>query len=287
MIFIFPFSNAVSGDDYEIPGSTPIELLTLCYQANNLYFNRDFILPTYPEAHQLVTIFRGAESDVLGFISETSTRIFVVFRGSQSVKDIQRNINYFRVPFYLVPDGGNVHHGFLSTYTKVGKERSLSLRDFIVRTVSKLDSNKKLYITGHSMGAGLATVCALDLAVNSPFTDPIVYTFASPRVGNKAFVDKFNGTINTCVRIQNHYDWVPSIPLTCMGFHHTKGGITIRVKTDSIENQHRINTAYLPGLIAQFAEFIHDLLNLNPIGLIPPIPEHLPEPSWKEEKAKK
>lgn len=280
--------NSVFGNDEETAGPIPIELVTLCYQATALHHNTEkFILPTYPEEHRLVATLRGPhDSDLFGFISETSTRIFIVFRGTQTGRDAKRDFNCIKVPFHLVPGAGEVHQGFLNTYTKLGHGRLLSLRDFILKTISGMDPTKKLYITGHSMGGGVATLCALDVAVNSSlFKQPILYTFASPRVGNKAFVEKFNSTIRTSVRIKNQYDLVPSTPLKSMGFQHVKGGVSIRVKTNSIENHHRIVTAYLPGIMANFTNFISDLLHFNPEGLIPPIKKiPLVKPGWKEQK---
>jgi triacylglycerol lipase len=288
ILISFPYSNLAYGNKNDAIAFTPCELLMLCHQSINLYYNgRNFVLPTYPEKHSLVTILRGPkEEDLLGFISETPTRIFVVFRGTQSMRDLKRDLNCVRVPFHLVPNGGCVHQGFLSTYTKVGEGRVLSLREFILRTISGLDSSKKLYITGHSMGAALATLCALDIAKNSPFHQPILYTFASPRVGNRTFANTFNSTINTCVRIENQYDYIPRIPLISMGYFHVKGGVVIRVKTNSLENHHRLITAYFPGIVANFTNLVQELLQFNPAGLIPPLPIRLPQPSWTEKNRK-
>lgn len=51
---------------------------------------------------------------------------------------------------------------------------------------------KKVYVTGHSLGAAMATV-ALPYIYNMNLNRPIdgFYNFESPRVGDKAFSDWF------------------------------------------------------------------------------------------------
>lgn len=52
------------------------------------------------------------------------------------------------------------------------------------------------YVIGHSMGAAMATLCALDLRFRlAPTADVRVYTFGSPRVGNAVFATFFGSVI--------------------------------------------------------------------------------------------
>ena len=44
-----------------------------------------------------------------------------------------------------------------------------------------------LYAIGHSMGAALATICAMDVKFKVGLKDVRLYTFGSPRVGNAEF----------------------------------------------------------------------------------------------------
>ncbi len=39
-----------------------------------------------------------------------------------------------------------------------------------------------IYLTGHSLGAALATLCAVDVTVRMPGLDVIMYNFGSPKV---------------------------------------------------------------------------------------------------------
>lgn len=56
------------------------------------------------------------------------------------------------------------HRGFTDIYA--------SARDAILSLLGTLSPEKTLYVTGHSLGGALATLCALDVAANSAFTTP-------------------------------------------------------------------------------------------------------------------
>jgi hypothetical protein len=72
---------------------------------------------------------------------------------------------------------------------------------------------------GHSLGSALATLLALDVAVNSPFRQPTLITFASPRVGDLHFSSYFNSAVPDCERIANRQDLVPHLPLPPLYIH--------------------------------------------------------------------
>ena len=66
--------------------------------------------------------------------------------------------------------------------------------------------------TGHSLGAAMATLTAMDLARYYP--DVQCYNYGSPRVGDKAF-SAFAGTMMTDFwRVTHLKDTVPHVPNT-------------------------------------------------------------------------
>ena len=67
-------------------------------------------------------------------------------------------------------------------------------------------------ICGHSLGGSLATLLALDVAANSAFTTPAVYTFGSPRTGDSLFASTFDQVVTNSFRIANRVDIVPTLP---------------------------------------------------------------------------
>ena len=74
-------------------------------------------------------------------------------------------------------------------------------------------SKKKLYITGHSLGGGMATLAAGRQQQRCVY----LYTYGSPRVGNKEY--GFNFNVN-CYRVQNNNDIVPRVPPWILGYKH-------------------------------------------------------------------
>jgi len=75
-------------------------------------------------------------------------------------------------------------------------------------------------VTGHSLGAALATLYAMDNARNDQVLNPLLCTFASPRVGDSTFATTFNGLGLASWRIVNVRDIVPYLPPEFVGFSH-------------------------------------------------------------------
>ncbi len=75
-------------------------------------------------------------------------------------------------------------------------------------------------VTGHSLGGALATLYALDNARTQRIQNPLLCTFASPRVGDATFAAAFNVLGLTSWRIANAPDLVPNIPPDFLGFRH-------------------------------------------------------------------
>ena len=65
--------------------------------------------------------------------------------------------------------------------------------------------NYELFVTGHSLGAAQAALCAIDLAVSFN-TTVTLYNMGEPRVGNKAFSTYFNQQVPNTYRIVHDND---------------------------------------------------------------------------------
>jgi len=73
-----------------------------------------------------------------------------------------------------------------------------------------------------SLGGALATLLALDVAANTAFKNPTVYTYASPRTGDPSFANKYNQAVPNTYRIANRVDLVPKLPLPPL-YEHAAG----------------------------------------------------------------
>lgn len=168
-----------------------------------------------------------------GFIAERTLEdgtsgIFVVFRGTRTEPEWVSNSQYAQIPFLKnVIDQANlglVSRGYNKIYTRPDANEieemhrtfsdvdifAGSIRDSILDTLSNCPSNAQIFVTGHSLGGALATLAACDIQRHTEFHHPILYTFASPRVGDSAFAKLFEDL--SCFRIANSEDVVPTVP---------------------------------------------------------------------------
>jgi GH25 family lysozyme M1 (1,4-beta-N-acetylmuramidase) len=77
-----------------------------------------------------------------------------------------------------------------------------------------------LEVTGHSLGAALATLYVMENAKKGLIANPMLCTFASPLVGDATFASVFNGLDLTSWRIDNVKDLVTKVPPAVLGFVH-------------------------------------------------------------------
>jgi hypothetical protein len=68
-------------------------------------------------------------------------------------------------------------------------------------------------VCGHSLGGALATLLGLDVAVNTIFKNPTVYTYASPRTGDSSFTAFYDHMVPNTIRVANRMDLVPKLPM--------------------------------------------------------------------------
>merc|ERR1712232_256906 len=69
-----------------------------------------------------------------------------------------------------------------------------------------------VYVTGHSLGAALAEICAMDLKESFPSMTLSVVTFGTPRIGNAALAEYYNGMLPASLRVAHYRDVVPHLP---------------------------------------------------------------------------
>ncbi len=102
-----------------------------------------------------------------------------------------------------------------------------SVRDNLLRLVQeRRDSIREVLVTGHSLGAALATLALPDIMSflrqqsGVPANPPtLLYNLASPRVGHTDFKNFFNTQL-PCWRVVNHWDLVPDVPPKLAGYAH-------------------------------------------------------------------
>jgi hypothetical protein len=183
--------------------------------------------------------FAGTEL-VYGICVDTAQRrITVLFRGCSTRKDWKICANNFlkehHNPLFTEDDddddggGGQpenigIHSGYcnylFSTDTHDGVSKFEAIMTHLRRLLRDYPGYH-VYVTGHSLGAALATVFAFQAAATQQFggsatTVLTCINFASPMVGNLAFETAFRelesrGRLR-CLRVTNHFDIFTQLP---------------------------------------------------------------------------
>ncbi|KAL5799001.1 hypothetical protein ACOSQ2_003821 [Xanthoceras sorbifolium] len=113
--------------------------------------------------------------------------------------------------------GPMVESGFLSLYTSKSA-MSPSLQEMIHEEIKRLletygDEPFSLTITGHSLGAALATLTAYDIKTNFKQAPMVtVISFGGPRVGNRNFRQHLENQGTKVLRIVNSDDLITKVP---------------------------------------------------------------------------
>lgn len=186
---------------------------------NDAQPNQDFSVDTekgaffleekpYTEAYPLedLEFFYNIELDAEGFAASDKEKIIVSFRGTTSIQDWLTDARI--EPFtYLevIPDSkAEVHDGF--------KQAVEVLRTDILKYCDKHGARgKEIYVCGHSLGGAMATLMAM--ALYKEYAKPIMlYTYGSPRVGNRHCVLHMLNKNVVHYRFVNQNDLVPRVP---------------------------------------------------------------------------
>ena len=123
----------------------------------------------------------------------------VVFRGTEptSWEDIKADVQFRKV--------GGIHRGFKAALDDVW--------DNLYAHYTKNAEGKQLLVTGHSLGAALATLYSHRICDSNS----VCYTFGSPRVGTPKQTKKMSFT---AYRFRNNNDIVTKVPPEFLGFSH-------------------------------------------------------------------
>lgn len=158
------------------------------------------------------------------YVAKKGNDVTIVFRGTKAVGNAgQTTINA------IVTDGNaiQVKPGFLmnTSISRNGNQRNalvhkgfnkayMEVRPSISKYLNTLSKESNIYVFGHSLGGALATLCALDIAINynRKFTSLSHIVSGSPRVGDKNFKDYFEFAVKNNLRVVINHDPVPTVP---------------------------------------------------------------------------
>ena len=135
----------------------------------------------------------------------------LAFRGTEvkSWSDIKADLNVSSVA--AKHSYGKVHEGFEKEVDKLWTH----IRDYVLKQCK----DRKLIVTGHSLGASMATIVAARLKTAGWNVNGL-YTYGSPRVGNASFKKSLD---ISHYRFVNNSDDVTKMPFYHWGYRHHGG----------------------------------------------------------------
>ena len=175
------------------------------------------------DSELLYTMGQGYARQRVNFYHSPSLGIAVAIEGTNlfslnsdlhDAKFWQEDPNERYIQYY--PKGTKLMHGFQQAYN--------DLMDDIFTAVEKYKkekNEKRVTVIGHSLGAAMGLLCAMDIELRMDGGLYKTYLFGLPRLGNPTFAsfvdqkigDKFHSIING-------RDWVPTVPPRALGYQH-------------------------------------------------------------------
>eukprot|EP00747_Dinoflagellata_sp_TGD_P170710 gnl/TRDRNA2_/TRDRNA2_202970_c0_seq1.p1 gnl/TRDRNA2_/TRDRNA2_202970_c0~~gnl/TRDRNA2_/TRDRNA2_202970_c0_seq1.p1 ORF type:complete len:439 (+),score=56.07 gnl/TRDRNA2_/TRDRNA2_202970_c0_seq1:90-1406(+) len=143
----------------------------------------------------------------------------IAFRGSCKVDNWITNFDGKLMPMEVggpeERSGANVHRGFQEAYLSLRGGVFGMLDDSLLRLWGSHDQESSILalVTGHSLGGALATLAAFDLATTRGYEVRCV-VWGAPRVGDAAFVARYNAAVAKHARFVNKFDIVPRVPMS-------------------------------------------------------------------------
>eukprot|EP00873_Tetraselmis_striata_P027026 jgi/Tetstr1/447290/TSEL_034727.t1 len=165
----------------------------------------------WPAVHRALTDWQrfgcdDSDVQVVFAYRERDRTVFVAFRGTDSWRDALVNAAVIKkaLPFMQDTDpGARVHAGFFSQYR--------AAVDAVKRYRCAHPDRSRTVVTGHSLGGGVATLCAAMVKDEAAEERCRCYVFGCPRVGNSAFVARVDEVLDLR-RFVVGYDPVASVP---------------------------------------------------------------------------
>jgi Lipase (class 3) len=160
---------------------------------------------------------RGDDEVSIGLIFQANGAgdVVIAIRGTEGMLEWIHDAEFLQVACPFLAGAGHTDDGFTAMYRSL-RTGVVAGSPTVVAALATLPFPKPVStvtICGHSLGGALVTLLALDVAANSAFTNPTVYSYASPRTGDPAFASTYEQVVKNSFRVANRLDIVPKLPL--------------------------------------------------------------------------
>lgn len=199
-------------------GFSPNNALCLAAASNLAYVDSDSLRAA--EVNQwgfsqfrAVNIVKKPFIDTQAFVCADPDILLIAFRGTQpgNLKDWLTNARFELAAGPIKNTMNKVHRGFQEALNSAWPRLEDAISDLWT-------SNQAIWVTGHSLGAALATLTAARLSLgdgvrNQQLDVQGLYTFGQPRTGNRSFAMAFDQRFKRrSFRLVNNSDIVTEVP---------------------------------------------------------------------------
>ena len=205
--------------------------------------------------------------------------LVIAFRGTDvnQLADFYTDLDYTSRPTNF----GNVHQGFFNA--------EHSLHGAIAWELQQ-KAPAHIWLTGHSLGGAIATLCAAELH-NSGRRFSGLVTFGQPRVGDRVFAETINREFGSRIlRVVNEDDIVVSLPPRLPAIRpYYNAGCFIQFANGTLETSTGVRIMAKPAVQSVDDLFgpptqLNTELPRTPTGVIPPDPDQLTVAEFEELK---
>jgi triacylglycerol lipase len=171
------------------------------------YYQEQIALPMFEQIGLHASTYFERDGAQAYIISNEHDTV-VIYRGTEPNEwnDIKADLSAWTA---LAETVGRVHRGFKQEVDDIWPLLEQALAN----------NAKTLWFTGHSLGAAMAAICAGRCKLSTIESNPAgLYTFGSPRVGSKRYVNHCK--FPEYFRWVNNNDIVTRVPPIWMGYRH-------------------------------------------------------------------
>lgn len=165
-------------------------------------------------------------------VAASDNMVLVAFRGTEPEKmqDLATDIKLRMT----VGPVGKVHRGFLEALDAVWDDDDQE--QSMLKTIDEFRTNNQpILVTGHSLGAALATLATARLKFENNTEVAGLYTYGCPRVGDETFAKAFNDALkDRAFRFVNNNDVVTRIPIPLKSLPYNHVGMLQYFAVDGV-----------------------------------------------------
>jgi Lipase (class 3) len=233
----------------------PADIINIHYDTINV----DYTVVTTIYGNDLATDVNPLRTDqIVSFglvVQDARGNAVVVIRGTAGIFEWVQDLRFLLVKCPILPGAGYTEDGFTAVYESLRIAQDPASKRLVdaLPNMAFPHPVTSMAICGHSLGAALATLLAVDVGANTKFANPTSYTYASPRIGDPSFVDTYNQLVPDTYRFANRLDVVPKLP-TPPFYEHVLGlydlNPMLKVKWDIPCEHHLTTYLYLLSLLS-------------------------------------